>query len=168
MATIVQGTQALPAGSWRLDPDHSTVGFEVRDMDRLIATIRGRFADYDGALEVEQNGARASGTIRAASLSTGQEQRDEHLRSPQFLDVAAHPEIRFESERIEQVDGRLRIAGRALLKGEWRPLELDGELLGLGTDQHGSERVAISATGQLPFGPMTVKLVADVSAVRAG
>src|SRR3954451_4223815 len=88
---------ALPVGTWRIDPVHSTVGFEVRDMTHLFATIRGRFTDYDGVVEVTPEGARASGAIRVASLTTDHRRRDDDLRSAQFLDVAATPEMRFEN-----------------------------------------------------------------------
>src|SRR3954447_5272680 len=128
---------ALPVGTWRIDPVHSTVGFEVRDMTHLFATIRGRFTDYDGVVEVTPEGARASGAIRVASLTTDHRQRDDDLRSAQFLDVAATPEMRFETDAFAV-----------------RP---DGSV---------TERLAIAVDGALPFGPMRVKLVIDVSAVR--
>ncbi len=170
MTTTEQITQVVPAGTWKLDPGHSTISFEVRDMSRLFATIRGRFTDYYGSIESEPEGvARASGAIRVASLTTDQAQRDEHLRSPEFLDAGAHPEIRFESDRIEAIDEkRIRVAGRLELKGVEQPLAFDGTVLGSGTDQRGAERLAIAAEGELAFGPMTVKLVVDVSAVKEG
>lgn len=157
----------LPLGTWRLDPVHSTVAFEVRDMTHLLATIHGRFTDFDGALDVTSAGASASGAIRVASITTDHAERDENLRSSQFLDVVRSPEIRFESEAIEVVERRIRIAGRLELKGTATPVELDGELLGTGTDHSGSQRLAIAAEGVLPFGPMQVRLLIDVSAVKA-
>jgi polyisoprenoid-binding protein YceI len=160
---------SLPLGTWQIDPVHSTVGFEVRDMAHLFATVRGRFTDYDGVVEVTPAGARASGTIRVASLTTHHGERDENLRSPQFLDVAASPEMRFETERFEVApDGTVHVAGRLELKGTASDVELDGRVLGTGVDHTGTERLAIAVEGALPFGPMQVRLVVDVSAVRQG
>jgi len=163
-----QPAVALPVGTWRIDPDHSTVAFEVRDMARLLATVRGRFTDFDGTLDVSPEGARARGAIRVASLTTHQAQRDEHLRSPDFLDAGASPEIRFESDAVAPVGDRgIRIAGRLRLKGAESDIELEGEVLGSGTDYRGTERLAIAAEGVLPFGPMNVRLIVDVSMMRA-
>lgn len=166
-STIEQVTTALPVGTWAIDPAHSTVGFEVRDMANLVATIRGRFTDYEGRLEVGEDGARASGAIRVASVNTDQPQRDEHLRSPDFLDAGSHPEIRFESDSIEVAEGdRVRVAGRLVLKGDELPVALDVDVLGHGVDAKGVERLALAGETEIGFGPMRVKLVVDVSAVR--
>ncbi|HEV2999103.1 MAG TPA: YceI family protein [Solirubrobacteraceae bacterium] len=170
-ATMVPTETANPIaepGRWSVDPAHSTVGFEVRDMAGLIATVRGRFTDYEGTLVTGADGeARASGAIRVASVTTDQLQRDEHLRSPQFLDTGRFPEIRFASDRIEPLDGeRIRIAGRLQLKGSEEQVELDARVLGSGVDRHGAERIAIAGEGEIGFGPMRVKLVLDVSLTK--
>ncbi len=158
---------ALPLGSWQIDPVHSTVGFEVRDMAHLFATVRGRFTDYHGVVEVTPDGARAAGTIRVASLTTDHGERDQNLRSPQFLDTAASPEMRFETDRFDVLpDGIVHVLGRLELKGTASDVELDGRVLGTGVDHTGTERLAIAVAGALPFGPMQVKLVVDVSAIR--
>ncbi len=76
--------------------------------------------------------------------------------------------IRFESDAVELVgDHALRVAGRLTFKGTQSDIELDGEILGTGTDHSHNERLAIAAEGDLPFGPMQVKLVLDVSAIQA-
>jgi polyisoprenoid-binding protein YceI len=158
---------SLPLGTWQIDPVLSTVGFEVRDMAHLFGTVRGRFTDYDGVLTVTPDGARASGTIRVASLTTDHDRRDEDLRSSQYLDAAASPEMRFETERFDvAADGTVHVAGRLDLKGTASDVELDGRVLGTGIDHTGTERLAIAVEGALPFGPMQVRLVVDVSAVR--
>ena len=157
----------LPIGTWRIDPAHSTVGFEVREMTHLMASVHGRFTDFDGMIEVTSTGAQARGTIRVASITTDHPQRDEDLRSPRFLDAASSPLILFESDAVEPAgDDALRIAGRLTFKGTQSDIELDGEVLGTGTDHSNNERLAIAAAGVLPFGPMQVKLVLDVSAIK--
>lgn len=158
----------LPVGLWRIDPVHSTVGFEVRDMTHLIATIHGRFTDFEGSLDVTSTGAHAQGTVRVESLTTDNSARDADLRSSQFLDATTAPEIGFESESIEAAgSGTFHISGRLTFKGTVSDIELDGVMHGSGTDHSGNERLAIAATGLLPFGPMQVKLVLDVSAIKA-
>ena len=169
MTTTAQTPSAvlLPLGTWDIDPVHSTVAFEVRDMANLFATIRGRFTDFDGTVHVSPDGARAQGTIRVASLTTQHAERDDNLRSTAFLDALGSPEIRFESDAIQtRPDGSVRIAGRLELKGTRSDVELHGEVLGSGIDHRGTERLAIAAEGALPFGPMNVRLVVEVSAVR--
>src|SRR4051794_19075111 len=104
---------ALPVGTWRIDPVHSTVGFEVRDMTHLFATIRGRFTHYDAFVEVAPEAPRASGATRVASRTPDHRERDDALRSAQFLDVAATPEMRFETDTFAvRPDGSVHVAVR--------------------------------------------------------
>ena len=105
---------AVPTGTWNVDPAHSSVEFTVTDVQDLMATIRGRFREFEGTLETEEDlvNAHARGVIRAASITTDQEQRDQHLRSPDFLDVERYPDITFESTRFDLLgDDRLLIEG---------------------------------------------------------
>ena len=118
-ATAEQAAQAvlLPIGTWRIDHAHSTVGFEAREMTHLVASVHGRFTDFDGTIEVTSTGAQAQGTVRVASITTDHPQRDEDLRSPHFLDAARSPSILFESDAVELAeDHALRIAGRLTFK----------------------------------------------------
>src|SRR5919107_5483783 len=104
-----------------------------------------------------------SGTIRVASLTTAHGVRDRNLRSPQFLDAGASPEMRFETERFDVAsDGTVHVDGRLELKGTASDVELDGRVLGTGIDHTGTERLAIAVEGALPFGPTRVRLVVDV------
>jgi polyisoprenoid-binding protein YceI len=168
MSTAIQHTSTtttLPAGTWRVDPVLSTVGFEVRDMTNLVGTVHGRFTDYEAALDITPAGASASAVIRVASLTTDHADRDDDLRSEQFLDCAAHAEIRFASDSIELAEeGRISLRGRLELKGAEHPVQLDGAVLGVGRDHQEAERLAIAVRGPFPFGPMLVDLFLDVSA----
>ena len=120
----------LPTGTWKVDPIHSKVGFAVKHLG--VSTVRGEFRDFDGTLEVDEEGtARAYGTVKAASVTTNQDQRDEHLRSADFFEVDEHPELLFESTRIEQADeDTFKVVGDLTLHGVTREIELDAELGG--------------------------------------
>jgi polyisoprenoid-binding protein YceI len=136
-------------GVWNIDPSHSTIGFSVKHM--MIATVRGRFTEFSGALTAGDDGAIAiDGLIQAASIDTNESQRDEHLRSADFFDAANHPEIRFASTRVTASgDGGLTIAGELTIKGITREVVLDAELHGSGVDPWGNERVALEAKGEI-------------------
>jgi len=139
----------LPTGTWKVDPIHSKVGFAVKHLG--VSTVRGEFRDFDGTLEVDEEGtARAYGTVQAASVTTNQDQRDEHLRSADFFEVDEHPELLFESTRIEQADeDTFKVVGDLTLHGVTREIELDAELGGTGSGPEGDERVGLDVTGQL-------------------
>ena len=87
----------VPAGTWSVDPIHSSVGFSVKHLG--IATVRGKFEDFEGTLEIGEGDetARAYGTVQGVSINTGDAGRDEHLRSADFFGVEQNPELRFES-----------------------------------------------------------------------
>ena len=171
MATLeTRPGRTIPAGTWNVDPAHSTIRFEVEDLSDLFATISGRFTDFEGTIEAGEDpeSVKASGVIRTASVTTDQEQRDAHLRSPDFFDAASFPEIRFESDRVELAGETLRIVGTLTMKGVGQRVELEGRLLGQGTDSSGNERIVFDGAGEIGFGPMTVKIAVNVSAAKAG
>jgi polyisoprenoid-binding protein YceI len=183
MTTTVQDQIQIPAGTWKADLDHTNVEFGIKHL--LITTVRGRFADVQGGIEVDETGpVSARATIRAESIDTNQPQRDEHLRSPDFFDAAGFPEIRFESDRIERVDGnRFRVLGELSIKDTTRTIELEAEVTGLNRDPWGNERLGLTISGELDPNDYGVdwnqeletggnligdraEFVADVSAIR--
>jgi polyisoprenoid-binding protein YceI len=149
-ATATATPAVIPTGIWKVDPVHSKVGFAVKHMG--VATVRGEFRDFEGTFEIGQDlaSSRAHGTVRAASVSTNQEQRDEHLRSADFFSVEAHPELRFESKRIAAIDDEtLRVVGDLSINGVTREIELEAEVLGTGLGSADEERVGLEVRGQL-------------------
>jgi hypothetical protein len=102
--TGVRTTPIVPPGRWVVDPTHSNVGFAVKHMG--IATVRGKFTEFEGTLAVanELRDSKAFGTVKVASITTADETRDAHLRSPDFFGADAYPEIAFESTRIDAID----------------------------------------------------------------
>lgn len=133
---------------YEIDKAHSSVGFKVRHLG--ISHVSGTFADYDVRLELDPNdleSMRARARIDVTSVTTGNMDRDDDLRSENFFDVANHPDIRFTSTGVERVDGnRFKLAGELTIRGVTKPVVLDGELLGTTTGPMGKERVGIEAT----------------------
>jgi polyisoprenoid-binding protein YceI len=161
---------AIATGTWQIDPVHSSVEFLVKETHSRFTVVAGRFTDFEGTLTTGATVAdwRAQGVIRAASLTTAHEQRDAHLRSPDFLNVPVFPEIHFESERIEPAGGdTLRVVGRVVLQGQAQPLTVQVAIHGHGKADDGAERVVLSGTGDLAFGPLVVQLTAHLSAVKS-
>lgn len=173
---------AIPTGTYNIDPAHSNVGFEVRHM--AIATVRGAFKKFAGT--VDATGAlKLSGTVEVASVDTGDENRDGHLQSPDFFDAAQFPEITFTSTAADTAgDGELKLTGDITIHGITKPIELTGELSEGGEDPWGNQRIGFEVSGKvdrrdfdlsfnqtLPNGNLlvanNVKLVVSVSAVKA-
>ena len=109
-AAGVRTTPIVPPGRWVVDLTHSNVGFAVKHMG--IATVRGKFTEFEGTLVVanELRDSKAFGNVKVASITTADATRDAHLRSPDFFDTDAYPEITFESTRVEG-DRRGVVAG---------------------------------------------------------
>ena len=149
MTTATLPRTQIPAGTWTVDPAHSRLGFAVKSLGFL--TVRGQFLEFDGTIEIAEDlaSSHAYGTVRAASVDTGRERRDEHLRSADFLDAANHPELRFRSKRIEAIGDRmLRIDAELEVNGITREIELDAELLAA-EGSSGEERLGLEVRGTL-------------------
>ena len=158
----------IPTGTWDVDTAHSRIGFAVKHMG--VATVRGEFHEFDGVIEVgdDLESTRAYGTVKTASVNTRQEQRDGHLRSADFFDADAYPEIRFESTRIEQVDEEtLRVVGDITIRGETREIEFEAELGGTEVGPEGEDRVGLEATGKLSRADFGMKFNAALGSGNA-
>ncbi|HET6381580.1 MAG TPA: YceI family protein [candidate division Zixibacteria bacterium] len=131
---------------WQLDPDHSSLTVSAKHM--MLTTVRGTLDIASATLAFDPEHpeqSRVEAVIDAASIDTGVEQRDAHLRSPDFLDVANHPHITFRSTRIEREGDRFRIHGDLTIRGVTRPVSLDARIVGVVKDRHGGRRAAFSA-----------------------
>jgi polyisoprenoid-binding protein YceI len=143
-----QGTATVAAPDaatqWRIDAAHSAVGFAVKHMG--ISTVRGRFAAYDGVIETGEGLAlrRIDVTIEPASIATGVERRDNHLRSPDFFDVAKHPTITFKSTAVKPngKDSYL-VTGDFTMRGVTKPITLPVTVLGEAKDPMGTEKMGL-------------------------
>ncbi len=132
---------------FNFDPVHSHVAFSVRHL--MISKVNGYFKVWSGTLLVDEANHSASSVeveIEAASIDTREPQRDDHLRSPDFLDVANYPKITFKSTRVEKIDDeRFKVTGDFTVHGVAKPVVLDVEYLGRTKDPWGGERIGFSA-----------------------
>jgi polyisoprenoid-binding protein YceI len=158
--------EVIPAGTWAVDPVHTTIGFQVTDTSDLFSSVIGRFTQFEGRITGGEQPSLA-GTIRVDSLRTDNEQRDAHLLSPDFLDAATHPEIRFETTAVEPFDAeRFTARGNLIVKDTPFEVELEGRIRGQGQGKAGDERVLVDVRGAFDWGTTTVEITAAVSAVK--
>ncbi len=137
------------AGTWAIDPVHSEVGFSVRHM--MVSKVRGKFTKFGGELVTADDVLASSVTadIDLASIETGAEQRDGHLRSPDFFDTENHPLMTYRSTGIRQHGDHFIVDGDLTLKGVTHSVTLKLELNGFGPDPYGGTRAGFTATAEI-------------------
>lgn len=142
-ATTIPG---YVVGTWDIDAAHSDVSFSVRHM--MVSKVRGRFTGVSGELVTAERfeDSTVTATVDATSLTTGQEQRDGHIRSADFFDVEKYPEWSFRSTGVTAKGDDFVLAGDLTIKGVTRPVEFDLELGGFGPDAYGGTRAGFTAT----------------------
>jgi polyisoprenoid-binding protein YceI len=132
---------------FNFDSVHSNVGFFVRHL--MISRVNGHFKLWSGSLLVDESNPAASKvevSIDAASIDTKEPQRDDHLRSPDFLDAAQYPTLTFKSSKVEKLSGdHYKVTGSLTIKNATREVVLDTEYLGRAKDPWGGERIGFSA-----------------------
>jgi polyisoprenoid-binding protein YceI len=129
-ATSITTATTLPAGTYRVDPVHSSASFAVKHM--VVATFRGRFEDFDATLSVDDAGTPTlSGVVKVNSIQLKDENLKAHVASPDFFDLERYPEIRFESSDIELgEDGEVKVAGELTIKDQTHRVESTGTISG--------------------------------------
>jgi polyisoprenoid-binding protein YceI len=145
LSTSTKG-QDMATNRWDIDVGHSAVHFWVRHL--VISKVHGRFARWAGSIELDTQDLTKSSVqvkIDASSIDTQVADRDTHLRSPDFLDVAKYPELTFRSKRIEKGGAGYRVTGDLTLHGVTREVVLDAEFGGSAKDPWGNERTAFAA-----------------------
>ena len=136
--------------TWTLDPAHSAVTFSAKHM--MVTTVRGSMAIRDFELDFRPDDLPASSVrvaMDVASIDTGNEGRDQHLRSADFLEADAHPTIDFSSTRIEPRGDEYAIQGDLTIRGVTRPVVLVAEYAGTVPNLQGGRRAAFSATTRI-------------------
>lgn len=136
---------------WTLDKAHSNFSFSVRHM--VVSTVRGRFQAFDVDADINTDDltkSKATVTIDIASVDTGEPKRDAHLRSADFFEGEAHPQMTFVSKRIESKGGDdYRLIGDLTMRGVTKEITLDGEVSGPVQDPYGNDRIGISGSGKI-------------------
>lgn len=150
LAGVALGIIALAASAgaatYQVDAAHSTVGFAVRHMG--ISEVKGTFTNFTGTIDYDASKpeeSKARGTVQAASINTGVEARDKHLRSADFFDVAKFPEIAFETLSARKDGDEWVVKGKFTLHGVTREIELRGILEGPVKDPWGKTRIGLTA-----------------------
>jgi len=135
--------QGIAAGTWKIDAIHSHVGFAVKHM--VVATFRGRFEDYEGALSVGEDGTpRLQGSVGVDSIAVKDENLAGHLKSPDFFDSASYPRISFVSEDVHVGEGgELEVRGTLSIKGNTHEVTARGSISGPHVDIAGTDKLGV-------------------------
>jgi polyisoprenoid-binding protein YceI len=137
--------------TWNIDHAHTDIQFSAKHM--MVTTVRGTFTAVEGSITLdEENPVNSTGhfTIGVASLNTGVEQRDGHLRSADFFDAENHPSATFVATSVEPKGGDdYRVGGDLTIRGTTRPVNFDVELLGFYTGMDGARRAGLHAMGRI-------------------
>jgi len=149
-ARTIDGVALPSPGTYELDSAHSSVSFVARHL--MVTKVRGHFSGFSGTIQVTEphEEARVEATIDAASIDTGEPNRDAHLRSADFLDVEHFPTITFVGTGVVHRGGsRFSLPGELTIRGVTRPITLDAEYLGTVTHPQMGTRIGLSATGEI-------------------
>jgi polyisoprenoid-binding protein YceI len=137
--------------TWNVDGSHSRAGFSVKHL--VISDVKGEFEKLSGKAQVDEADLSKSSvevTIEAGSISTRDEKRDNHLKSPDFFDVAKFPTVTFKSTKIVAgKDGAITVTGDLTMRGVTKPVTLEGAITNAITDPQGNSRRGVSVTGKL-------------------
>ncbi len=144
------GLEIPESGAFAIDPSHSAVAFSVKHL--VVAKTRGRFTGFEGTIAIDDDPLKSSVdvTIQAASITTGDDKRDDHLRNADFLDVETFPTLTYKSTSVRHVKGGyFEVNGELTVVGLTKPVKLDLEYLGVVTDPWGGTRAAFEATTKI-------------------
>lgn len=173
----------LPTGTYTIDAAHSKVGFEVVHL--VVATVDGEFKKVSATVNLNSNPAKSTveAVIDVASVDTGNEKRDGHLRTGDFFDAATHPTMTFKSRSFKLKGDKLTVTGDLTLRGVTKAVTLEGRFRGVAADGYGNEKVGASLRGSInrkdfgvswnaavEAGPVvsdTVDLILNIEAGRA-
>jgi polyisoprenoid-binding protein YceI len=146
----IEGIEIPEPGDWQLDPVHTSVEFVARHL--MVSKVRGKFTDVSGTIHIAEEPAESwvEAKIDPVSVETGDEQRDAHLRSPDFFDVERYPDMTFRSTEVEgSSPSHFLVHGDLSVHGITRPVALEVEYHGVTSDPWGGRRAGFSASTEL-------------------
>ncbi|MCL5048179.1 MAG: YceI family protein [Firmicutes bacterium] len=146
---IVDGAEVPAPGKYVIDKSHSVVGFVVKHM--MVSKVRGSFKDFEGEISVADDVENSSVavSIKLESVDTGEAQRDEHLRSGDFFDIAKNPEMTYSGNKVVRKGDKWILEGQLSINGVTKDVPLTVEFGGGGTDPYGNKRIGLSATAEI-------------------
>lgn len=145
---LLASTVAARAADFAIDPTHTTLGFKVKHLG--VSYVTGHFGKFSGTVSFDPKDLKtikANVTIEAASVNTGHEQRDNHLRDPDYFDAANHPRLTFVSKEVKDIAGnKFKLVGDLTIRGVTKTVTLDCEFGGAMDSPFGDVRAGFSAT----------------------
>jgi len=148
--TTETGTRSeIVSGAWKLEGQHTKLGFMAKHL--MVTKVRGYFDEFEGTVRItdDLSDSQVEVTIDAASITTGAGDRDQHLRSEDFLDVANHPQLRFVSTDINRDGDGYEVTGDLTIREVTKPITLRATYEGTVTDPWGNDRIGFSATAKM-------------------
>lgn len=151
MLSLLLAASPAHAANYAVDKAHTNIGFSVRHM--VVSNAKGAFRDFTGSFSFDEKTLSLSSaelSIAAESIDTAEPKRDEHLRTPDFLDVKNHPKITFKLKEAKKLQGnRMRATGDLAIRGVTKEITLEGEFIGAANDPWGNRRAGFSAEGKI-------------------
>jgi polyisoprenoid-binding protein YceI len=148
-ADTVETANVPATGTWEIDQSHSDLRITARHL--MVAKVRGTFTEFAGTIVVAEDPTESSVEFeaKAATITTGTPDRDNHLRSPDFLDAEQFPLVTFVSTNLEPNDDRWKLTGDLTIRGTSRPVTFDMTYEGVATDPYGKSKAAFTAVGEI-------------------
>ena len=149
LTRTAEGTTLPAAGTYEIDPSHSSASFQVRHLG--LSKVRGSFERFSGTVTIGEDPADSSARVEleAASFTTGAEDRDAHVKSADFLDVENHPAVTFETTGVRRSGDDWKLDGELTIREVTVPVTLDVEFEGAGQDPWGNGRIAFTAETEI-------------------
>ena len=146
LVRTIDGAAVPAVGTWVIDGSHTSAEFVVRHL--MVAKVRGAFGSVAGTIEVAEDPAasRVEVVVETDSVSTGDAERDGHIKSADFFDIENHTEMKFVSTAVRPSGSSWVLVGDLTIKDVTKPVTLDFEFMGLATDPWGNQKAAFSAT----------------------
>ncbi len=136
---------------WGIDPVHSEIAFKVKHL--MISNVKGTFKEFDATVTTDGDDfstAQIGFSLKPASIQTGNPDRDGHLQSADFFDVANFDLITFQSNSLKNIDGEeFELTGKMTIKGVTRELKLEAEFGGIATDPWGNTKAGFTLNGKI-------------------